>query len=127
MKIKTNQFGEIEFDESKIIKFSEGVFGFEEYEDYLLITEENGIFYWLTSIDEPEIVFPLFPTRMLLENYPNEDSYEAFAIATLDKDPAKITVNLKAPLFLNQNERKGFQKIIDDESYPLDYKLFVEN
>jgi flagellar assembly factor FliW len=32
----------------------------------------------------------------------------------------------KAPIYLNLEENKGFQKILDDEKYPIDYKLFIE-
>ncbi|MCF8240157.1 MAG: flagellar assembly protein FliW [Melioribacteraceae bacterium] len=127
MKINTKQFGTIEFDEEKVIKFESGLLGFEEYHDYLLITEENGYFYWLTSIDQPELVFPLFPIRLLEETYHEESSFEPFSIVTLDKNPANITVNLKAPVYLNQEAKTGFQKIIDDENYPVEYNLFTEN
>lgn len=127
MKLTTSQFGEVEFSDEKIIKFNDGLFGFEEYTDFLLISEEEGIFYWLTSIDEPELIFPLFPTRMLVELEEPGQNFEVFSIATLDRDPSKITVNLKAPVYLNQKERLGYQKIIDNENFPVDYNLFVEN
>jgi flagellar assembly factor FliW len=127
MKLKTKQFGEIEFDEHIIIKFPEGILGFEKYKKFLLIIEDESLFYWLTSIDEPELVFPLFPTRLLEENFPSESDYEAFGIVKLDKNPSNVTINLKAPIYLNQNEKVGFQKIFDNENYPIDYKLFIEN
>jgi len=127
MKIKTLQFGEIEFDNDIIIKFKDGILGFETYTEYLLITEENGLFYWLTSVDEPELVFPLFPIGTLEEGYPVKEDLQPFGIVKLSKDPAEITINLKAPIYLDQEKKTGFQKILDTEKYPVDYKLFVEN
>ncbi len=127
MKLQTDQFGEVEFQEEKIILFENGILGFEELKRYLLISEDDGIFYWLTSVDQPEIVFPLFPINLLQENYKQVENYEPFGIVKLDKDPANITINLKAPIYINHEEKTGYQKIIDSEKYPVDYQLFVKN
>ena len=126
MKITTNQFGELDFDENIVINFKEGLLGFEELKKFILISEENGIFYWLNSVEEPEIVFPLFPMR-LLENGFSEEAGEPFGIVRLDKNPSDITINLKAPIYIDQDNKNGFQKIIDNDDYQIDYKLFVEN
>jgi flagellar assembly factor FliW len=126
MEIITKQFGKLQFDEEIVIEFKEGIFGFSEYHRYILITEEDGLFYWLTNIEEPEIMFPLFSVRLLEENYPQIEGYEAFGIVRMDKNPLNITVNLKAPVYISQNEKSGFQKILDNDKYQIDYKLFVE-
>lgn len=126
MKLQTQQFGEIEFDDDILIKFNEGILGFETFKKYVLITEENGLFFWLTSIDEPEIVFPLFPINTLQEDYPQDERYEVFGIVKLSKHPSEISINLKAPIYLDQGEKTGYQKILDTDKYPVDYKLFVE-
>lgn len=127
MKLQTNQFGEIEFDENIIFELKDGILGFEQLKKYILITEENGIFNWLTSIDQPEIVFPLFPIGLLEENYPEEESSISYGIVKLSKNPADITINMKAPLYLNMNKKTGFQKIMDNDNYLIDYQLFIEN
>ncbi|NOX18799.1 MAG: flagellar assembly protein FliW [Chlorobi bacterium] len=126
MKLKTLQFGEIEFSDDLIIEFKDGILGFEDLKKYVMITEEEGIFYWLTAVDEPEIVFPLFPISSLKEEYPQKDGYEVFGIVRLAKEPSDITINLKAPIYINQSEKTGYQKILDTEKYPVDYNLFVE-
>jgi len=126
MKIKTLKFDEIEFTDDKILHFDEGLIGFENLKRYLLINEDNSFFYWLTSVDEPEIVFPLFPIRPLFDDYNKIENYEPFGVVKLNKDISKISINLKAPVYLNQNERKGFQQIIDNDSFPFDYKLFKD-
>lgn len=126
MEIITKQFGKHQFDESIIIEFKEGIFGFSEYHKYILISVEDELFYWLTNIEEPEIMFPLFPIRLLEENYPQLEGYEAFGIVKMDKNPLNITVNLKAPVYISQNDKIGFQKILDTDKYPINYNLFVE-
>jgi len=126
MKIVTKQFGDLEFNEEIVIEFKDGIFGFEEYHKYILISEEDSLFYWLTNIEEPEIMFPLFSIRMLEDNYPQQEGHEAFGIVRMDKNPANITINMKAPVYISQNEKAGYQKILDNDKYLIDYKLFVE-
>jgi flagellar assembly factor FliW len=127
MKLQTLQFGEIEFEQDKIIEFKDGILGFEQYKKYILLAEEEGVFYWLTSIDEPEIVFPLFPIDVLEEEYPKDEGFRPFAIVKLDKNPAEITANLRAPVYIDTENQIGKQIVIDEEKYPVDYQLFVEN
>lgn len=127
MKINNSQFGEIEFGEDMIIEFKNGVLGFEEYKKYLLINSGNELILWLTCVEEPELVFPLCTVRLLMEDYPEVAESEAFGIVKLDPDPLKITINLKAPVYINQEKKSGFQKILDDDNLPIDYILFKEN
>jgi flagellar assembly factor FliW len=126
MKILTEQFGEIEFNEEHLIRFSAGVLGFENLTRYLLIKTDSALFYWLNSVDKPDICFPVVGIRLIDDSFPEEENYEAFGIVNLNKDPLKVTINLKAPVYINQDEKKGFQKVIDDSNFPIDYKLFVE-
>lgn len=126
MKINTSQFGEIEFDMNLIIKFNTGLFGFENLKDYLLIKVDNELFYWLNSIEEPEIAFPLIGLRLIDDSFPQEENNEAFGIVTMNPDMLKITVNLKAPVYINQTSKNGFQKILDSDRYPVKYNLFRE-
>ncbi len=126
MKIETHQFGTVEFTEEHIIKFASGLFGFENLDEYLLIKVDENAFYWLNSIKVPEIAFPLVGIRLIDETYAEEKNCEAFGIVTLNKDPLKITVNLKAPVYINQDEKTGFQKIVESEKYPVNYNLFKE-
>ncbi len=125
MIIKNEQFGEVEFDESSIIDFPEGLLGFEDLKKFLLIQEEEGLFVWLTSIEEPEIIFPIFSINLLEEGYETPMEYEPYGIVKLDKDPEKVTINLKAPVFIHKSDKKGFQKLLDNENYQVNYQLFV--
>lgn len=126
MKIKTNQFGEVEYSPEHIIKFHSGIFGFEQLKNYLLIKIDDDFFYWLNSIDEPEIAFPLVGVRVIDDNYPAEEGHEPFGIVTLNHEPLRTTVNLKAPVFINQTTKTGFQTILDTDKYPIKYFLFKE-
>ncbi len=126
MKINTYQFGEIEYTEDLVINFAEGFFGFENLHKYLFIKTDEELFYWLNSIEQPDIAFPLIGLRIIDENFPVLENNEAFGIVTLNKNPVEVKVNLKAPVYINQNSKSGFQKIIDSDKYPIEYNLFVE-
>ena len=126
MKINTHQFGEIEFEKGHIVNFSSGLIGFENLKDYLLIKTEDELFYWLNSIEKPDICFPMVGIRVIDEDFPMEKGFEAFGIVTLNKDPLKITINLKSPVYLNQDDKIGYQKILSDSKYPVNYNLFKQ-
>lgn len=126
MKIITHQFGEVEFTEDLIIYFAEGLFGFENLHKFLLVKTDDELFYWLNSVEQPEIAFSLIGLRVIDEHYPTIENNEAFGIVIMSKNPADIKVNLKAPVYINQDSKSGFQKIIDIDKYPIDYNLFVE-
>lgn len=127
MKVNTNQFGEVEFDDNLIINFTDSIVGFENLNKYVLVNDNNELFLWLMSVDEPEIIFPLFPINALLEDFPFKEKFQTFGIVKLDSDPANITINLKAPVYINQETKKGFQQILDKENLQIDYKLFVQS
>ena len=127
MKIETFQFGTVSFNIDNILKFKSGLFGFEELKDFLLIKpEDENIFYWLYSIQKPELGFPLIGLNVIYENFPAEEKCTSFGIVTMNQDPLKVTVNTKAPVYINQDEKTGFQKIIEDDKYDVHYRLFVE-
>lgn len=126
IKITTRQFGELEFEDDIVLHFEDGIIGFENLKRYVILKMDDDLFFWLASVDEPEIIFPLFPAGMLQKDYPEKDKYEPFCIVRLNKEPEKITVNLKAPLYIDQENRKGYQTILDSDDFPLDYKLFIK-
>ncbi len=126
MELKTIQFGTIEYKDENVLVFEKGLYGFEELQKFLLIKREEDLFFYLNSIEEPEIVFPLIGIRIIDDTYPQEDDYEAFGIVKFNKDPKKITVNLKAPVYISQGKKSGYQTIIEDEKYPVEFPLFKE-
>lgn len=126
MKIKTTHFGELEYGEDRIIRFAKGILGFEELKEYLLLKSDDEIFYWLTSINKPDIAFPLIAIRLIDSEYIEKPENEAFGIVKLDPDPTNITVNLKAPVYINQELKEGVQTILDEEKYPISYSLFTK-
>lgn len=125
MELINKQLGIVEYTEEQILNFSHGIFGFEELKKYLLTESEYKLIYWLWSVEQPQTVFPLIKLKLIHDTYPDKGEGEAFGIVKLNMDAKKITVNLKAPVYLDMKNKEGFQTIIDTENYPVDYKLFV--
>jgi flagellar assembly factor FliW len=126
MKIKTLQFGEIEYENENVIFFPQGLPGFENFKNFLLLKNDDDLFTFLNSTDDPELSFPLFQLRIIDESFPSDESEEPFGIVNLNKDPLKITVNMRAPVYIEQEKRKGCQRILDDENLPVNYNIFIQ-
>ncbi len=126
MKITTYQFGEIEFNEDSVISFPSGIFGFENLKKFLLVKTEEGLFHWLNSIEQPDIAFPVISLRIIDDAFPQVDNHEAFGVVTFNPDPLKVTVNMKAPIHIDQGNKLGYQTILDEDTFLINYNLFVE-
>lgn len=143
MILNTKNFGEIEIDESKIIKFNDGIPGFVDLKNYVLIYDEDekSPFYWLQSIDDTEIAFvminmfnfmkdysPLIEEEELkvLGKYDSEDDIFIYNIVVIPNDIKKMSVNLKAPVIINTKTNKGKQFIANNEDYSIKYYLYEE-
>ncbi len=132
MKISTKIFGEIEISEKQRIAVKEGLFGFEDVEDYVILDYEEGSpFYWLQAEHIPEIAFLLIDPNVIIEDYDlavdkndlksleieDGDDVLVFTIVTLNDDPSKTTVNLLGPIVINKKTHIAKQLISTNESY----------
>ena len=145
MHIDSRVFGEIDIDDDKIIRFEEGVIGFEEYHNYALIYDEEkrkdtkGGIMWLQCMDEPELAFPVADPLHIYSGYNPvvEDEWLAsigefedvddiflLSILTVPSDITKVTANLKAPLIINTVTRKACQTIVNNEEYEIKYNIY---
>lgn len=141
MKINTKLFGEIEVAEERIIEFTSGMMGFEEYKKFTLIfdSEKKGNIMWLQSMEEPELAFPVMdPMKLLAEYNPvvedewlaplgevtGEEDYYLLTVLTVPSDLTKMTANLKAPVVINMNTRKACQLIVNNEEYVVRYNVY---
>lgn len=128
MKIPTTRFGELEVEDSRIIRFPLGIPGFAESKRYFLIDYKESI-WWLQSVDDPDLAFivtdpfSLFPDysfkigddmETLLEI---QDPQQIAVLALLSIDVSGVSVNLRAPLVINSAKFCGAQVLVEDERY----------
>ncbi len=127
--IKTLQFGEISVEDDYIFTFEEGMLGFENLKDFVLITEEETVpFKWLVSVVSPEIGFPLLsPWHLDIEYDPgkefNLEREVLFVIVTLGGKDKGISANMKAPIVLDTKTQKGKQVILPSDRYSTSYAV----
>lgn len=136
--VQSRVFGELEVSEENIIFFEEGIPAFENLKKFVIIKEDESPFYWLQSIEDKDIAFVIINPFEIKPDYefdlPDEvvskleiDSPQdvaVFSIVVIPEDVKQTRVNLKAPIIINVNKRKGMQYLLDDERYPLRYYLF---
>lgn len=142
MKADTRIFGKIEIADDKIITLEKGMIGFPKLTHFALIYDEekeekyNSIM-WLQSMDDPDIAFPVMMPNVVKEDYQpnvseemiaplgelNEENTYMLVTVTVPKQVEEFSVNLKAPIVVNMDNRKGVQLIVEDD-YPVKYKVY---
>ncbi|MBX3042456.1 MAG: flagellar assembly protein FliW [Candidatus Kapabacteria bacterium] len=121
--IFTPHFGEITVGKEYIFIFPEGILGFEDLREFVLISEEESApFKWLISLEQPEIGFPLLSPWLLdLEYNPgkshDKEELVLFVIITLEDENHQMTANMKAPIILNSKSQDGQQVILTTDKY----------
>lgn len=142
MKADTRLFGEIDIEESKIITLENGMIGLPEFRKFALIfDEERGIeassVMWFQSMDDPQTAFPVMQPDVVKPDYNpmvndemltplgemTEDNTYVLVTLTATEKPEDLSVNLKAPIVINTDTKKGCQIIVDDD-YPVKYRIY---
>ncbi len=138
MRIKTKRFGELEVNPENVLTFPNGLLGFKDVHDFILIDpSENSPLKWLQSVTAPELAFVVTDPLLFKPDYEiriyrtdleeievnNPENVIQLVIVTVPRDPSKMTANLKGPLLINTENNKGKQLVLDDSEYELKYRL----
>lgn len=142
MQLNTRLFGEIEVEEEKVIFFEKGIIGFPHCQRFTLIYDETEDgrrknISWLQSVEEPGFALPVIDPLIIKEDYApkveqellknlgtlTEENTYVLVTVTVPADVKKLSVNLKAPIVINVDERKADQIIIED-SFPVKYPIY---
>lgn len=138
MLLKTRIFGEIEVKEEEIIEFTEPILGFNGCRHYVLL-EKASIFpmFWLQSIENPNLAFPVVIPFSFDEEYSFklhghdlEDirfkKVEDILVLTLlvvPQDVSYIRANLRAPILYNPVNKLAKQIVLQEEKYPIHFYI----
>lgn len=140
MEILSRDFGKIEIKKENILYFKEGLPGFEDYREFVLLPySEDSPFIIMQSLKEADIAFITVEPGNLIDNYEFEISDKAekelkindiedilvLNIITLKDKMEEITVNLSAPLVINMYKKLGKQIILNNQKYKVKYPLFA--
>jgi flagellar assembly factor FliW len=140
MKVNTKAFGQVEVDDKHKITIPEGLYGFEEYNEYVLMDAENQPFFWLQSVKDKDIAFVLINPFLFRPDYevniPNEELEDIgikspekaliFAIVTIPPDGSAMTANLQGPIVINRDNMTGKQGIVSDVRWNTRHDIIAE-
>ena len=133
MLIQSKPYGPVEIEERQKITFPQGIFGFEYLKEYALLDASQKPFYWLQSLEEPEIAFVLIDPLVFRPDYSPDvsdaelDSIElesaddeniiVFSIVTIPENQERMTANLQGPVIVNKKNHRARQCISNNPSF----------
>ncbi|MBQ4347277.1 MAG: flagellar assembly protein FliW [Firmicutes bacterium] len=139
MEIRTKYFGAVEYEQEDCLSFENGLFGFEDEKEFLLLPFDGsaGTMLSLQSTKTVELAFIVMDPFALHHEYSPElqprelealgvkESEElGYYVLCVVKNPvSKSTVNLKCPVAVNPETRVASQVILDSDSYEMRHPL----
>jgi flagellar assembly factor FliW len=140
MQKQTARFGNIEFTEEDVIRFSTGLIGFPFLTSFVLVEHKEGTpFRWLQSLDDGSTAFLVTNPDQFVQGYAPElrdaDAHEldldentptmVFATVSIPAgQPKDMTLNLAAPLVVNATTRLAKQVVLEDDAYTIRHRVF---
>ncbi|GAB3056929.1 flagellar assembly protein FliW [Virgibacillus ainsalahensis] len=142
MKLQTKYVGEVEIETSKIIQFTQGLPGFIDETEFVLIDlQNNPVFQVLQSVHSVDTAFIVTNPYHIYQDYSfdiddkllksldikTEKDVVIRSIVTLKNPFQTSTINLKAPIIINPSSKKGKQYILNRDDLPSKASIAPEN
>ena len=132
MEVQNTRFGTLNVDEEELITLDGGLMGFPKSLRYIMFPySDDSSFFWLQSIEEPEIAFIVinpfdFFNDLVFEvsdddaqsiNLERGEDVEIFTLVTIpDGAPEEMRTNLAGPVVVNVANRQGRQILVKEFS-----------
>ncbi len=132
MEVHDTRFGTLDVNEEEIIRLDNGLMGFPNSTRYIMFPyADDSSFFWLQSVDEPEIAFIVinpfdFFNDLVFEvgdddaagiSLERGEDVEIFTLVTIpDGAPEEMRTNLAGPVVVNVNNRQGCQILVKELS-----------
>lgn len=130
MNVETTRFGMVEIERSRIIIFEAGLLGFSDYRKYVLLQpDDDGVFFWLQSVEAPELAFVVTDPSLWVKEYQatiRREQMEDLDLSSLDEAQVLVIVNryervltgnLQGPLIINLNNYHGIQLVLAEKKW----------
>lgn len=140
IRIQTKAYGPLDVDERQILRFPDGLLGFEKFKDYALLDAAQKPFFYLQSLEVSELAFVLIDPFLFRPDY-SVDADDALlssvgierpedalvlAIVTVPADGSPITANLMGPLIVDRASRRGVQAVMTDPRWQTKHDVLAE-
>ena len=135
------RFGEVSYDETKVLSFPNGILGMPNQGKFFVSTfpnEKMDKFQVLQSLVDSEVSFAIIPLATLVDVIEAADLDEVskvlemakedmlvMLIVSIQKTPSgnRLSVNVRAPLFINVAAKTGYQIVLANSKYPVQHFL----
>ena len=139
IEINTTRFGPFTVNDEDIIRFPQGIPGFETHKEWAITGEDDNPVKWLQSLADGDVALPVTHPTVLMKEYAPRFADEdletvrcgedknlvlLIVLAIPEGNPWNMTANLRAPLIINHVERIGVQVIAMNEEYALRHPVF---
>lgn len=136
MEVRTTRFGVIDIAEDRVITFARGLLGFPQHQRFCLLEPgEDACFFWLQSVDDPELAFVVTDPSLFVSDYavqirPEQmaslelkDLADAQVFVIVNKVDQTLTGNLQGPLVVNTLTRSGEQMVLAEKKWTTRHPL----
>ena len=136
MIVQTTRFGSVEVNDDRVLNFSSGMLGFSSYTQFVLLQpDEDGIFFWLQSIEAPELAFVITDPQIWVPEYEATIRNEQMTALSLDriedaqvfvivnKYDSALTANLQGPLVLNLRNQEAMQLVLAEKRWTTRHEI----
>lgn len=140
-KLETMSIGTIEYTEDSIITFNNGIPGFEDEKEFIIYKEnDKSPFAYLLFINNSKLSLVIANPFYFFSDYEFElsgqvkeelgiekiEDVDIWGIISVSKDFKQSTMNLKAPLIINNKKKKGKQYILHESNYLTKTPIFSQ-
>ena len=142
MKVKTKYFGDLHYTKEEVIQFSSGLPGFTKLTKFVIVQKEDmNPFSMLQSVERGDVSFAIVSPEKFKSDYRAMASVEElaeirledpthariFALVTTGDGPEDVSMNLRAPIIINERKKLGAQIILRDSDYDIEYRMFASS
>jgi len=135
MDIFTSRFGTLQVLPPDVLTFDNGLIGLRHCRRWVVLADaQNDVLGWLQSIDEPEAALGVVSPRRFVADYQLRVSRQDLAplqlsstrdaqvVVIVSRHPEGLALNLRAPLVINVEGRRGRQVLAKD---PLPVRMIL--
>ncbi|HEY1602684.1 MAG TPA: flagellar assembly protein FliW [Pirellulales bacterium] len=128
MQVRTTRFANVEVQPEDLIRFSDGMLGLEDCSTWVLLADaQNDALGWLQSTTRPEVALAVVSPRRFVPEYQLRvyrrelaslrlaQPEDAQVLVIVGKNERGITLNLKAPIVMNLEQRLARQVIANGD------------
>ena len=116
--------------------FRPGLLGFSSFRQFVLLQpNDEGAFFWLQSVESPELAFVVTDPSQWVPEYEatiRREQMEELQLGRLDdaqvfvivnKYDRTLTANLQGPIVINVNNREAMQLVLADKRWSTRHEI----